>query len=118
MTDENQVLLEESLSFVIQQQCACDFDTSHFTDSEFKCTNGGKQIAFTTSIVYSSPSGAITASDIVEMMQSWAEKNGTSLAIGNETGSSAPVSQIVCISNITVLVFVTYRTTYGLYTSH
>ena len=94
MTDENQVLLEESLSFVIQQQCACDFDTSHFTDSELKCTNGGQQIAFTTSIVYSSPSGAITASDVVEMMQSWAEKDGASLAIGNETGSSAPVTQL------------------------
>ena len=94
MTDENRVLLEESLSFVIQQHCVCDFDTSHFTDSELKCTNGGQQIVFTTSIVYSSPSGAITASNIVEMMQSWAEKDGASLAIGNETGSSAPVNQL------------------------
>jgi len=85
--------LGESISGVVHDLCSCNFTSANLEDPQLTCSDDGNMIIFTTTVVYSSDTGDITASDMIDMVKSWAAINGvgTSLEIG---GDMATVSQV------------------------
>ena len=85
--------LRESISGVVHDQCSCNFTSANLEDPQLTCSDDGNMIIFTTTVVYSSDTGDITASDMIGVVISWAAINGvgTSLEIG---GNTATVSQV------------------------
>ena len=59
-------------------------------DSQLTCSDDGMTVIFTTTVAYSSDSGDITATDMINTLQSWAAMNGAVKL----TGVAASVSQI------------------------
>ena len=64
------------------------------------CSDDGNMIIFTTTVVYSSDTGDITASDMIDVVKSWAAINGvdTSLEIGGDTATVSQVCSPSCES--------------------
>ena len=84
--------LKESLSAVVHDQCSCNFTSTNLEDSQLTCSDDGIGVILTTTVVYSSDSGDITASDMINALKSWAAINSdASLGIG---GVTATVSQV------------------------
>ena len=85
--------LGESISGVVHDQCSCNFTSSDLEDPQLTCSDDGNMVIFTTTVVYSSDTGDITASDMIEAVKNWAAINGVgaSLEIG---GATATVSQV------------------------
>lgn len=83
-------LLKEILSRVICSECLCNFTSINLEDSQLTCSDDGMTVIFTTTVAYSSDSGDITATDMINTLQSWAAMNGAVKL----TGVAASVSQI------------------------
>ena len=78
--------LEESLAAVIKEQCSCDFTTSDLTGSYLVCSRSGDDVTFMTTVVYSSTTGDMTATTLVEMVENWAANTpNPTLAVGMDT---------------------------------
>jgi len=78
---------------VVHNQCSCNFTSTNLEDPQLTCSDDGNMVIFTTTVVYSSDTGDITASDMIDAVKSWAAVNGVgaSLEIG---GNTATVSQV------------------------
>jgi len=78
---------------VMHDQCSCNLTSTNLEDPQLTCSDDGNMVIFTTTVVYSSDTGDITASDMIDAVKSWAAVNGVgaSLEIG---GNTATVSQV------------------------
>ena len=85
--------MEESLSGVVRDQCSCNFTSVNLEDSELTCSNDGMRAIFTTTVVYSSNSGDVTSTDMINSLKSWAAINGAG-AIVQIGRTTANVSQV------------------------
>jgi len=67
---------------------------------QLTCSDDGDMIIFTTTVVYSSDAGDITASDMIDAIKSWAAINGVdaSLEIGGDTatGRQVFIIEVLC----------------------
>ena len=65
------------------------------------CSDDGSMAIFTTTVVYSSISGDITASDMINSLKSWAAINGVgaSVEFGANTATVRQVCSPTCESN-------------------
>jgi len=91
--NNNTQSLKESLSGVVHDQCSCNFTFANLEDPQLTCSDDDNEVLFTTTLVYSSDSGDITATDIINVLNSWAAINVTDalLEIG---GNLATISQV------------------------
>ena len=64
--------LEESLSGVVRDQCSCNFTSVNLEDSQLTCSDGGMKATSTTTVAYSSNSGDVTATDMINTLKNWA----------------------------------------------
>ena len=63
-------------------------------DSQLTCSeDDGSSATFTTTVVYSSDSGDVTATDMINTIQNWAANNGAEASI-EFSGVTATVSQV------------------------
>ena len=63
-------------------------------DSQLTCSeDDGSSATFTTTVVYSSDSGGVTATDMINTIQTWAASNGAEASI-EFGGVTATVSQV------------------------
>ena len=63
-------------------------------DSQLTCSeDDGSSATFTTTVVYSSDSGGVTATDMINTIQNWAASNGAEASI-EFGGVIATVSQV------------------------
>ena len=91
---ENVQSLEESFTVVITDLCSCDIDLN---GSSITCSGQGKEITFQTTMVYSSESGDITASDVLTMFEVWTINTpDPSLSIDGETANIRDVCVPTC----------------------
>ena len=91
--------LRESLSVVVHDQCSCNFTSTNMEDSQLTCSDDGIGVILTTTVVYSSDNGDITASDMINALKSWAAINGdASLGIGGVTATVSQVCSPTCES--------------------
>jgi len=91
--------LGESISGVVHDQCSCNFTSANLEDPQLTCSDDGNVVIFTTTVVYSSDSGEITASDMIDVVKSWAAINGASLEIGGDTATVRQVCSPSCESS-------------------
>ena len=64
---------------MVHDQCSCYFTSTDLEDPQLTCSDGGNMVIFTTTVVYSSDTGDITASDMIDTVKSWAAINGVLL---------------------------------------
>ena len=70
------VSLSEDLVAIAVEQCSCDLSTDAFEETSLTCSSSnGRQITFSTAIVYSTQTGDITASSIADSLQLWFIRN-------------------------------------------
>ena len=87
-------LLTENIAGVAQEQCSCNITSTSLEDSYLNCSGDGRRVIFTTTVVYSTDTGDITASDVINLIKQWADMNNArdaSIMIG---GEAAMVSQV------------------------
>ena len=89
--------LEESLSGVVRDQCSCNFTSVNLEDSKLTCSDDSMRAVFTTTVVYSSNSGDVTATNMINALKRWAAINGAD-ALVQIDGTNATVIQ-VCSSS-------------------
>ena len=56
---------------IIQALCHCNITADSLQDSSLTCSQTGDSTVFNSSLVYSSDDGTITASMLVDMLQTW-----------------------------------------------
>ena len=56
---------------IVQDFCHCNITADNLQDSSLTCSQSGDSTVFTSSLVYSSDNGSITASMLVDMLQTW-----------------------------------------------
>ena len=56
---------------IIHDLCHCNITADSLQDSSLACSQTGDSTVFTSSLVYSSDDGSITASMLVDMLQTW-----------------------------------------------
>ena len=67
---------------MVHEQCSCNFTSINMEDSQLTCSeDDGSSATFTTTVVYSSDSGGVTATDMINTIQNWAASNGAEASI-------------------------------------
>ena len=89
----NTLLVKESFSGVVHDQCSCNFTSVNLEDSQLTCSAGGTSAVFTTTVAYSSNSGDMTATDMINTLKFWAAINGAD-ALVQIGGTTATVRQV------------------------
>ena len=89
----NTLLVKESFSGVVHDQCSCNFTSVNLEDSQLTCSADAMRATFTTTVAYSSNSGDVTATDMINTLQNWADINGAGALI-QIGGTTATVRQV------------------------
>ena len=67
--------VSQAMTSIIQDLCDCNVTAASFQNSSLTCSpttlESGDVALFTSSLIYSSDSGSITASTLVDMLQAW-----------------------------------------------
>ena len=87
-------LLRENIARVAQEQCLCSITSTSLEDSYLNCSGDGSRVIFSTTVVYSTDSGDITASDIINLIKQWAGMNNAVDGFVMIGGEAATVSQV------------------------
>ena len=81
---------------MIQDLCSCDFTSSDLEESEATCSVDGKSLTFTTAVVYSTDSGNLTASTLIQMFQNKVASTGAVISLGNQNATVTSVCSPAC----------------------
>ena len=84
---------------MVHDQCSCNFTFAHLEDPQLTCSDDDNEIIFTTTVVYSSDSGDITATDIINVLNSWAAISGAAISGADallEIGGNMATIRQVC----------------------
>ena len=92
--DANSGSLRESIARVAQEQCSCNITATSLEDSYLNCSGDGSGVVFTTTVVYSTDSGDITASDVINSIKQWADINSARHASVMIGGEAAMINQV------------------------
>ena len=89
-------MLKAEITNALQEMCSCGISPYDLEDSEATCSaDTTNTLIFTTTIVYSTESGNLTASMLIQMFQDNAM--GTLVSIGNQTATVTRVCNATCI---------------------
>ena len=77
----------------MHDQCSCNFTSVNLEDSQLTCSDDGMRATFTTTVTYSSNSGDVTATDMINTLKNWADINGADALI-QIGGATATVRQV------------------------
>ena len=81
----------------IREMCFCNFTLSDLEESEATCsTNDNTTMTFTTTVVYSTESGNMTASTLIRMFQDRAASTSTVISVGSQTATIVSVCSPSC----------------------
>ena len=90
-------MLITGIADAIQEMCSCNFTSSDLEESEATCsTNDNTTMTFTTTVVYSTESGDMTASTLIQMFQDRAASTSTVISVGSQTATIVSVCNPFC----------------------
>ena len=90
-------MLKTGIADVIQEVCSCNFTSSDLEESEVTCSAyDNTTMTFTTTVVYSTESGDMTASTLIHMFQDRAASTSTVISVGSQTATIATVCSPSC----------------------
>ena len=91
------LMLRASIANTIHEMCSCNFTHSDLEESEATCsTNDNTTMTFTTTVVYSTESGNMTASTLIRMFQDRAASTSTVISVGSQTATIVSVCSPSC----------------------
>ena len=92
-----QQMLITGIADTIQEMCSCNLTSSDLEESEATCsTNDNTTMIFTTTVVYSTESGDMTASTLIQMFQDRAASTSTVISVGSQTATIVSVCNPFC----------------------
>ena len=95
--NDSQQTLKTSIANTIQEMCSCNFTSSDLEEFEMTCsTNDNTTMTFTTTVVYSTESGDMTASTLIRMFQDRAASTSTVISVGSQTATIVSVCSPSC----------------------
>ena len=77
--NELTVTVSEALAEIASQQCSCDFTSDAFEDSDLTCSSNGRQLTFSSAVVFSTQAGDKSASTVIDSLQLWLDNNPNSV---------------------------------------
>ena len=81
----------------IREMCFCNFTLSDLEESEATCsTNDNTTMTFTTTVLYSTESGNMTALTLIHMFQERAASTSTVISVGSQTATIVSVCNPYC----------------------
>ena len=90
-------MLRASIANTIHEMCSCNFTSSDLEESEVTCsTDDNTTMIFTTTVVYSTESGDMTASTLIRMFQERAASTSTVISVGSQTATIVSVCNPFC----------------------
>ena len=91
-------MLKTRIPDAIQEVCSCNFTSSDLEESEVTCSaDDNTTLTFTTTVVYSTESGDMTASTLIRMFQDRAASTSTVISVGSQTATIVSVCSPTCI---------------------
>ena len=95
---DTQRMLKTGITNTIQEVCSCNFTSSELEESEVTCpADDNTTLTFTTTVVYSTESGDMTASTMIRMFQERATSTNTVISVGSQTATIVSVCTPSCI---------------------
>ena len=93
-----QRMLKTGITNTIREMCSCNFTSSDLEESEVTCSaDDNSTMTFTTTVVYSTESGDMTASTLIQMFQDRAASTNTVISVGSQTATIVSVCTPSCI---------------------
>ena len=90
-------MLKTGIVNTIQEMCSCNFTHSDLEESEATCSaDDNTTMTFTTTVVYSTESGNMTASTLIQMFQDRAASTSTVISVGSQTATIVSVCSSSC----------------------
>ena len=90
-------MLKTGITNTIREMCSCNFTSSGLEESEVSCsTDDNTTTTFTTTVVYSTESGNMTASTLIQMFQERAASTSTVISVGSQTATIVRVCNPSC----------------------
>ena len=89
-------MVKAQVANLIKELCSCDFTSSDLEESEATCSADGNSLTFTTAITYSTDSGNLTASTLIQMFQNKVTSTGAVILIGNQNAAVISVCSPIC----------------------
>ena len=90
-------MLITEIANTIQEMCSCNFTSSDLEESEATCSaDDNTTMTFTTTVVYSTESGYMTASTLIQMFQDRAASTSTVISVGSQTATIVSVCNPFC----------------------
>ena len=90
-------MLVTSIANKIQEMCSCNFTPSDLEESEVSCSaDDNTTMTFTTTVLYSTESGDLTASTLIRMFQDRAASTSTVISVGSQTATIVSVCSPSC----------------------
>ena len=90
-------MLKTGIVNTIQEMCSCNFTHSDLEESEATCSaDDNTTMTFTTTVVYSTESGYMTASTLIQMFQDRAASTSTVISVGSQTATIVSVCTPFC----------------------
>ena len=91
-------MLKTGITNTIREMCSCNFTFSDLEESEVTCSSDDNTtMTFTTTVVYSTESGNMTASTLIRMFQDRAASTSTVISVGSQTATIVSVCSPYCI---------------------
>ena len=91
-------MLTMGIANTIHEMCSCNFTSSDLEESEVTCSaDDNSTMIFTTTVVYSTESGDMTASTLIHMFQDRAASTSTVISVGSQTATIVSVCTPSCI---------------------
>ena len=91
-------MLKTGITNTIREMCSCNFTSSDLEESEVTCpADDNTTLTFTSTVVYSTESGDMTASTLIRMFQVRAASTSTVISVGSQTATIATVCSPSCI---------------------
>ena len=90
-------MLKTGIADTIQEVCSCNFPFLDLEESEVTCSNNDNTtMTFTSTVVYSTESGDMTASTLIRMFQDRAASTSTVISVGGQTATIVSVCSPSC----------------------
>lgn len=88
-------MLEAGIADAIQEMCSCNISPYDMEESQVTCSADSNSLTFTTTVVYSTERGNLTALTLIQLFQDRA--TGTIISIANQTATVTRVCSPACI---------------------
>ena len=95
--NDAKLVLKTKIGNTMQEMCSCNFTSSDLEESEVTCSADDKTtMTFSTTVVYSTESGNMTASTLIRMFQDRAASTSTVISVGSQSATIVSVCSPSC----------------------